>query len=36
MKVILLFIPCLLLSCSGTNVIESDNVMFEDATLLKT
>ena len=31
MKVILLFIPCLLLSCSGTNVIESDNVMFEDA-----
>tara|TARA_B100000214_G_scaffold339178_1_gene284803 strand:+ start:2111 stop:2770 length:660 start_codon:yes stop_codon:yes gene_type:complete len=30
MKVILLFIPCLLLSCSGTDVIESDNVMFED------
>ena len=30
MKVILLFIPCLLLSCSGANVIESDNVIFEE------
>ncbi len=30
MKVILLFILCLLLSCSGTNINESDNVVFED------
>ena len=30
MKVILFFIPCLLISCSGPNVIESDNVIFED------
>ncbi len=30
MKVILLFILCLLLSCSGTNINESDNVIFED------